>query len=396
MTPWLGLLILSHGRSGSTLLFEALSHFVAGKAAFFEPLRSSLSPKGPIALKLPSGCKEVDNDPDLENHCPLVNVRLIVNSLKCRLFENAHIYSALSEAHEVYLSSHHDKLQYNAAGHHEMGSSAASFFRNEIADKAVENERKCREHADRSGACLVKAIRVNGLLRNITHMWAQENRPFSASLDRDDIERNEQSLLKVLHLVRDPRGLVASRLSGGWGKPQGLSLRGNANRGSIDEKASADMLGTWINALCKQTMTDIESGLILQRSHGERAIALRVVRFEDMVANMSDTLHSVLEWLGSDEKKTTSSARSPSLMFAQSSLSKMHQKKSQETIADFVRRKSSNRTADNIEGHYSTAARNGTSVALSWRLKLSRWQIGVINEQCADVINAFYQDQPRS
>ena len=373
MTPWLGLLILSHGRSGSTLLFEALSHFVAGKAAFFEPLRSSLSPKGPIALKLPSGCKEVDNDPDLENHCPLVNVRLIVNSLKCRLFENAHIYSALSEAHEVYLSSHHDKLQYNAAGHPEMGSSAASFFRNEIADKAVENERKCREHADRSGACLVKAIRVNGLLRNITHMWAQENRPFSASLDRDDIERNEQSLLKVLHLVRDPRGLVASRLSGGWGKPQGLSLRGNANRGSIDEKASADMLGTWINALCKQTMTDIESGLILQRSHGERAIALRVVRFEDMVANMSDTLHSVLEWLGSDEKKTTSSA-----------------------IADFVRRKSSNRTADNIEGHYSTAARNGTSVALSWRLKLSRWQIDVINEQCADVINAFYQDQPRS
>ena len=246
-------LIICHGRSGSTLLEEAVA--LTGLNNYFEPLDRLRNPLPRTAFKgrWGSTCMEDTNDPE-DVKCPLTDTLIVANLLRCRVVSNAGIIVSQREA------------------------SSSSIVRwdadvEALYSDAVRDEAKCHAKSARGGGSLVKAIRLNGHLDSFLSVWHASS-PEAAAQSKSRTDANELSnredssaktgatplmrsrrrqhpinekrnpednrgrrdlrvrgalrfnatrtsteseeRLRVIQLIRDPRGLIASRLRLGW------------------------------------------------------------------------------------------------------------------------------------------------------------------------------------
>ena len=245
-------LIICHGRSGSTLLEEAVS--LAGLNNYFEPLdkiRNPL-PSTPYKDKWGGSCMEDENNPS-DVKCPVTDSLMVANLLRCRIIMNAGIILGQREASVAASSIARSGGSWDVEDYSSMYGDA------------IKDEAKCYAKSSRGGGCLVKAIRLNGHLGSFLSVWnatgahlyisgsgpranvnnrayetgggiSREGGPRQQGRRQKHIEpasmggrnlrartptnnetgRNEIGGLRVVQLIRDPRGLIASRLRLGW------------------------------------------------------------------------------------------------------------------------------------------------------------------------------------
>jgi hypothetical protein len=198
--------------------------------------------------------EDTNNPEDVK--CPLSDTLLVANLLRCRVVANAGIIVSQREA----------------------SSSSVARWDGDVAvlyADAARDEAKCHAKAVRGGGSLVKAIRLNGHLDSFLHLWhasspeavaqsrvrtekGTSNRGDSAEMEvprgapplkrsrrrqhavgeqlepEDDQRRRTTRVrgahrfdatwnstesgekLRLIQLIRDPRGLIASRLRLGW------------------------------------------------------------------------------------------------------------------------------------------------------------------------------------
>mmetsp|Transcript_22965 Transcript_22965/g.29950 ORF Transcript_22965/g.29950 Transcript_22965/m.29950 type:complete len:404 (-) Transcript_22965:410-1621(-) len=394
----IAVLILCHGRSGSTLLLEALS--LTNFMNYFEPLQRSRNPQIDLAQEWDSSCVANGNDPEMFPegiHCPKTDSLQIANILKCDFVTNA---AMLLTGHEVTQAN--NKLINNISSFDSDTSATWDFQTKKLFQNARAKQSRCKLVAKKEGGVLVKAIRTNGYLGSVVDAWNIE--------DPDD-----QGSLRIVQLIRDPRGLMASRLSLNWGHPKEISnpkenkqqqkKRDKQNNIQeeeekkkeiiklVESKTRREKLKLWSQQLCNETMTDLQFGRLHQQEEGlqnldnidnlkhQTNISFMVVRYEDLVLELEETLKQTFQFIGKqpDHKSVENYILSKTIA-------------TEATITNLE-------VGSPIEkspeiGSYSTAARNGHEVIESWRHHLAEWEIDIINEQCHDLIQLWYSDQP--
>lgn len=142
--------------------------------------------------------------------------------------------------------------------------------------------------------------------------------------------------VKIIYLVRDPRGVIGSR--------QGLGIRATASNQVRD--ICNDMQTNWDHAKAANLPSDV----------------LKVMRYEDFVADIKGQSKKMLEFVGLD----------------------FHPR-----VEKFIRDTAFGRQGNNKEGGFTTFRKNPSAHIYGWKKKLSPNEVYVIEKYCSSYIEAI-------
>mmetsp|Transcript_88180 Transcript_88180/g.176354 ORF Transcript_88180/g.176354 Transcript_88180/m.176354 type:complete len:220 (+) Transcript_88180:761-1420(+) len=181
---------------------------------------------------------------------------------------------------------------------------------------------------------------------------------------------SDAAALRVVMLIRDPRGLVTSRLRNGWGHPPTLGIR------STSSAETTVLLRNWSRKLCSDTRHDLSIATSFYANTSALIVAasvllprFHVVRYEDLATALQQTLEGTFDFVG---------VRPP-----------------KEKFEKYIRNHDGSIITNEFKTKYNTVGRNGSETALAWRRELQPWMVSVINAECSDLIEAWFSDQPK-
>ena len=146
--------------------------------------------------------------------------------------------------------------------------------------------------------------------------------------------------VKVIWFVRDPRGILNSRI-----------------RADLLTQVSRKNAGLEAELLCKRMEADIKSFDSLSKQHSNRILT---VRYEDIVTLPKETVKSVYSFLGLE-------------------------------LTDNIKQwlEHTMKAESDDKGLFGTQRVNGNVTANSWRTQLKSQQIEWVSSRCKDVLNRF-------
>lgn len=279
-TPSLQILLVTYYRSGSTFVGDLLNHY-PGVFYHFEP------------LQVITGVQQVTEDEEITRA-----LELLINLLDCD-YRNTSRYYQWIYKYRAPLERNYRLLR--ACSPHPNLCLDITFLRN-----------VCRLHPIQ----LVKTVRLR--LQHATNLL------------------KDLPNLKIIYLVRDPRGIFHSRKSMKWCR-EAVSC--------IEPK--------WF---CQDILNDIEVAHRLQRTHANRFLA---VRYEDMALNPEMTTNILMNFLNLKWNAMTEW---------------------------FLETHTRPKTTDDFRNPYSTI-RNSSERATAWTKSLSNNEIAQLETYCTTVID---------
>ena len=150
--------------------------------------------------------------------------------------------------------------------------------------------------------------------------------------------------IKIIHLLRDPRGIVNSRRK--WSLLSRVS-----NELAKKDAESADMEEARL--LCQKMLKDIRKKEDLEQAYPSNFLT---VRYEDMSQNPNNTYHQVYTFLGLSES---------------------------ESVQHWLQQTSEAKADDNP---YGTNRQNGLDTSIHWQKEMTVWKAQTIANVCSDVL----------
>jgi len=332
VTKYPPIVIHSHGRSGSTLLLEALERD-PDMWTMYEPLKAVRELPWQIIHLEAGRCRDPwQPSPSLEPRCPQRDAMLLSSLLACDTMPLQAVW--YQELDLFGMRGQWLATDLGAAFHRDY---TKPHLAQDAADKALADRRACLAKRQRA----VKTVRLNGQLAALYNV--------SAALGL-------QKPL-VLHLVRDPHAVYASRKHVG-GPSRGGDAAGMHNR----------EVGFWVpNAsMGVSGATDWAANLCVATSHDKAAGALHPDHYQ--LLNFSEFV------------------RAPELVIRGIYARHLHRPVPQPVI-DFLRARlpGSASAAPARPGDYDrwgTGARSVDHVESQWKGKLERWEMQGIERAC--------------
>eukprot|EP00611_Tribonema_gayanum_P012404 TRINITY_DN2303_c0_g1_i4.p2 TRINITY_DN2303_c0_g1~~TRINITY_DN2303_c0_g1_i4.p2 ORF type:complete len:222 (-),score=67.45 TRINITY_DN2303_c0_g1_i4:1023-1688(-) len=161
----------------------------------------------------------------------------------------------------------------------------------------------------------------------------------------------------VIHLIRDPRAVLASRYSVGWGVPE--------NRGY-------DATLDWANIMCSGTLLDAERG----EGHDEYVL----LRYEDMARGAELAAEAIYARLGVPMPPAVREKMRESDGCKAGREAERHQCMERVSVANVTK--------------YSTAPRDFQEQNQKWKYTLPRRQVRAVETGCRGVFDRFYPRMP--
>ncbi|KAG5184902.1 P-loop containing nucleoside triphosphate hydrolase protein [Tribonema minus] len=309
-------IITGHGRSGSTLTG---SIFRAPNWVFnYEPLKLHDWPAGLSKRFDPETNTQCRPDPLQVYHkmrCPVADMMYLLDLAHCRTTDMP-LQAVTLEVDDVPGDDVIRRLNATAPL---RGTRDPACARRDLAGVAV------------------KTIRING------HM----DQLFALS------EKLGLRVDLVIHLMRDPRAVLASRYSVGWGMP---------------ENRSYDATLAWARDMCGRTMADSRAG-------GGR-VNYMALRYEDLAAAAVARTQAIYERLERDVPPTV--------------LERMRKNDAQSQGGDSA--KGAGGGGKGKPHQYGVGVRNFIAQLTKWRQELSQVEQNAVAEGCREVLRTFYSD----
>jgi hypothetical protein len=232
------IVIHSHGRSGSTLLLEILEHDPDIWTSY-EPLKAVRELPWQILQVEAGRCRDPwQASPSLEPRCPLRDAMLLSSLLAC---DTMPLQAVWYQELELFGMRGQWLAKDKGAAWH--GNYARPNLAQDAMDKALADRRACLAKPERA----VKTVRLNGRLDSLYNVSQALGLPKPL----------------VLHLVRDPRAVYASRKHVG-GATRGSDPKGMRGREVAFWVPNATMgikgAKHWAASLCVATSKDKETG----------------------------------------------------------------------------------------------------------------------------------------
>mmetsp|Transcript_47005 Transcript_47005/g.155793 ORF Transcript_47005/g.155793 Transcript_47005/m.155793 type:complete len:419 (-) Transcript_47005:130-1386(-) len=327
------IVIHSHGRSGSTLLLEVLEQDPSLWTAY-EPLKSVRDLPWQIMNLEGSACRDPwQPSPSMEPRCALRDAALLASLLVCD-------FSPLQAAWYQELDLAGERGQW-------MPEAKGAAWHRDYTRPRLARDAMAKTRADRR-ACLarrqraVKTIRLNGRLGALYNVTEDLGLPKPV----------------VLHIVRDPRGVYASRKKVG-GPTRGDdadAVRGrDVNFWVPNAAMGSQAVKLWASTLCVATTRDRQAG----RRHPDH---YRLVNFTELVSAPERVIRGIY--------------------------AHVLRRSVPQPVLDFIRARmpGGNRTAGAAtaaaEDRWGTAARSADRVQNEWRGQLDEWELEGIEQAC--------------
>lgn len=322
------ILILAHGRSGSTLLLEMLQQDPKAWTCY-EPLQDVRQvPQQKLRAEEGGRCRDGPKEGSvLSSKCPLRDASLVVALLHCDTNPLMSVWLQeldIAKGKGAYLP--HD-------GSYGSGWESSAEVPN-LLDKRlaayVHNHHRCRVQPMH----VVKTIRMNGHLDKIFQVSAAVGRAPPL----------------VLHLVRDIKAVYASRKALQFSKTAfGLPM-------VLNSKGRYDSVKNWSREMCLATMTDYRTGMERYRPY------YRLLLFSDLIRNPNAIMEQIYH---------QSLQRSVPLALQRY----IREHLQQENVSNQHERKT-------WQYQYGTTARDLKLLEHAWEKYLSAWEVQAIETGC--------------
>jgi len=327
------IVIHSHGRSGSTLLLEILEHD-PNIWTLYEPLKAVRELPWQISHLEAGRCRDPwQASPSLEPRCPLRDAMLLSSLLVCDTMPLQAVWYQ-----ELELAGMRGQWLAKDIGAAWHGLYAQPNLAQAAVDKALADRRACLAKPQRA----IKTVRLNGRLDALYNVSQSLGLPKPV----------------VLHLVRDPRAVYASR------KHVGGPTRGNDAKSMREREvafwvpnATMGLKGArhWAASLCVATSKDKKTGA----RHPEH---YKLLNFTEFVRAPEATIRGIY----------TRYLRRPV----------------PQPVLDFLRSRFPASPAgaparrDENYDRWGTSARNVDAVESQWKGQLKEWELQGISMAC--------------
>jgi hypothetical protein len=355
-TPAAGppLMIHSHGRSGSTLLLEIFGHDPNFWTSY-EPLKAVRELPWQILYAEAGRCRDPwQASPSLEPRCPLRDAMLLSSLLACDTMPLQAVWYQ-----ELEFSGMRGQWLAKDKGAAWHRTYARPNLAQDAVDKALADQRACLAKPQRA----IKTVRLNGRLDALYNVSQALGHPKPV----------------VLHLIRDPRAVYASRKHVG-GPTRGSSAKQMRGREVAFWVPNATMgvkgAKQWAASLCVATSRDKETGA----RHPEH---YELLNFTEFVRAPEATIRGIYA------RHLKRPVPEPVLAFLRSRFPPSHaaapaalEKNNRAPAAGEENSAAAAGAKEENYDRWGTGARNVDAVESQWKGKLEEWELQGIGMAC--------------